>query len=117
MRRSRRERVPSSNRLATRLRLGYLCEAFGRAAVEDATPTLAGPGAYIHQPVCALHGGHVMLDHEDGIASVLQALQRSQQRSGVGRVQSGRRLVNTYTTPKSCDANCVASRRRLQLAG
>src|SRR5262245_9868232 len=55
--------------VATRLRLGYLCEAFGRAAVEDATPTLAGPGAYIHQPVCALHGGHVMLDHEDGIAS------------------------------------------------
>jgi hypothetical protein len=54
---------------------------------------LAGPGTEVHQVVGRAHRALVVLDHDDRVAEVAQALERRDEPRVVALVQPDRRLV------------------------
>ncbi len=78
---------------------------------------LARRRANINQPVGAAHGFQVMLDHEQGIARRLQALQGFEQRLTIGRVQTGRGFVQYVDHAEQLRAQLRRQAQALQLAG
>src|SRR5688572_7390402 len=76
-----------------RLRGAHRMQAVGRTAVEDLATVLAGRGTDIDNPVGAADDIELVLDDEQRVALRLQAIERREQRFGVCRMQTGRRLV------------------------
>ena len=64
-----------------------------RAGRHDPAALLAALRAEVDHPVRGLDHVHVVLDHQDGVAGVDQALQRGQEHPDVLEVQAGRGLV------------------------
>ncbi len=66
----------------------------GRRAVEDDAPALAArAGAEVDHPVGGQHHGRVVLDHDQGVAGVAQALHGAHDAVHVARVQADAGLV------------------------
>ena len=64
-----------------------------RAGSHDAPALFAGAGPDVDDPVTGRHHAQFMLDHNDGVAGIHQALQLRHQLVHVGRVQAGGGLV------------------------
>src|SRR5689334_9649831 len=63
-------------------------------AAEQDTPTaLARRRPNVHDPVGASNHIEIVLDDEQGIAGALEAIERDEQRLGIGGVQPRRRFV------------------------
>ena len=65
----------------------------GRAVEDDRAAALAGAGAHVDQPVGGEHHRRVVLDHDQGVAGVAQAMHRQHDPAHVARMQADRRLV------------------------
>ena len=77
---------------------------------------LARVRPHIDDPVRLPDHVEIMLDHEQRITRRLQAVQRAQQRFGVGRMQAGRRLVEHIHHAKQIRAHLRGQAQPLQLA-
>ena len=78
---------------------------------------LAGGGADVDDPVGVPHHVELVLDDEQRVAGRLQAVERAQQRLGVGRMQAGRRLVEDVDHAEQVRADLRRQAQPLQLAG
>ena len=76
-----------------RVRLLRLRDLLRRAGGDDLAAAVAAFGAEIDDPVGGLDHVEVVLDHDDGVAVVAQAMQHVEQLLDVVEVQAGRRLV------------------------
>src|SRR5690554_391807 len=72
--------------------LGFF-ELFERSHGDDLTAVAPRARAEIYKQIGVLHGVAVMLDDDDRIALVAQALQRLEQPAVVPRMQANRRLI------------------------
>src|SRR6266508_3734193 len=75
------------------------CDGLRRALCHDLTASFPAFGPEIDDPVGGLHDVEVVLDHDDGVAGVDEAMQHVQQALHVGEVQAGRRLVEDVERP------------------
>ena len=66
----------------------------GRAAEEHhLAAALTGPGAQVQDPVRLQHDLRVMLDHDQGVAGIAQALHHADDAQHVARVQPDRGFI------------------------
>ena len=65
----------------------------GRAVEDDRAAALAGARAHVDQAVGGEHHRRVVLDHDQGVAGVAQAVHRQHDPVHVARMQADRRLV------------------------
>jgi hypothetical protein len=65
----------------------------GRALEDDPAAVVAGTGAEVDDPVGVRHDGQVVLDDDDRLAGVDEAVEQAEQPLDVGEVQAGGRLV------------------------
>ena len=72
---------------------GDLLDLRRGALGDDLSPVLAGAGAQIDQVVGGVHRALVVLDDDDRVAEVAQALERADQLLVVALVEADRRLV------------------------
>ena len=91
------------------MRLSGAAPPRAAARGDDAAALVAGARADVDDPVAAGDDAHVVLDHDDRVAGVDQAVQLRQQPVDVGGVQAGGRLVEHVER--------VAALRALQLGG
>jgi hypothetical protein len=64
-----------------------------RALGDDGAAAFAAFGAHVDEPVGALDDVQIVLDHEDRVAQVGQAIEHIQKVLDVGEVQAGRGLI------------------------
>src|SRR3954452_21450986 len=72
---------------------------FGRAGHNDTSALVAALRAEVDDPVGGLDDVQVVLDHEDGVPTVDEAMQDLEELLDVGEVESGRRLVEDIQRP------------------
>ncbi len=70
-----------------------------RAHRDDPAAVVAGPGAEVDHPVGRGDHVEVVLDHDDGVTQVCQAVEDAEQPLDVGEVQPGGRLVEEVERP------------------
>jgi len=68
----------------------------------DLTALVSALGTQVDDPVGRLDDLQIVLDYEDGVAGIGQAVQDVQELSDVMEVQSGGRLVQRYTASGRC---------------
>ena len=78
---------------------------------------LAGGRADVDDPVGTANDIHLMLDDEQRIADRLQAVERAQQRLGVGGMEPGRRLVHHIDDPEQVGDHLGRQPQPLKFAG
>src|ERR1700677_3419474 len=66
---------------------------FGWAAGNDAPAVIAALGPQVHHPVRGLDDIEIVLDHDDRIALIAQALQHYEQLRDIGEMQTRGRLI------------------------
>src|SRR5688572_21267765 len=71
----------------------HLADLLRRALGDDGAAGVAAFGAHVDEPVGALYYVEVVLDHEDRVAQVGQAVEHVEEVLDVGEVQAGGRLV------------------------
>src|SRR6185437_13113902 len=79
--------------IRTRIAAGRVPHLLGRAFGDDVTPAGAAFRPQIDHPVGGLDDIEIVLDDDDGVAVVAQAMQHRQQHFDVVEMQTGRRLV------------------------
>ena len=89
----------------------------GRTAVDDPATALPCRGPDIDDPVRAPDDVHVVLDHEDGVASVLQGLEDGEERLDIGRVQACRRFVEHVDHAEQAGTELCRDAQALHLTG
>lgn len=85
--------------------------------MQHPAPVLTGLWPHIDQPVGPAHHIQLVLDDEDRVPRLLQPSQHSQQRLGVRRMETGRRLVQHIDDPEEARAQLGGETQPLQLAG
>ena len=80
----------------------------GPPGKENLAPGLPGTRTDVHNPIGTANHIQIVLDHKQGVAGSLQAVQRLQQSLGIDRMQPGRRLVKHVDHPEKI---------RIQLGG
>ena len=93
-----------------------MLEPVGRTAVEHAAALLARGRPDVDDPVGMADHVEIVLDDEQRIAGRLQAVERAQQRLGVGRMQPGGRLVEHVDDAEQVGADLRGQPQPLQLA-
>ena len=83
--------------IATSLRVGGLHDIGDRTLGHQLAAALAGAGADVDDVLCVANRVLVVLDHDQRVALVTQALQRTEQNLVVARVQPDGRLVQHVT--------------------
>ena len=68
-------------------------DIFGRAGDDDLSAVLARLGADVDDPVGRFDHVQIMFDHDDGIAEIDQPIQHVEELGDIGKMQSGRRLI------------------------
>ena len=75
---------------------GAVGDEVRRGALENDLPAVvAGAGAEVDDPVGVRHHGLVVLDHDDRLAGVDEAVEQAEQLLDVREVKAGGRLVDT----------------------
>ena len=87
-----------------------------RAAVEQFAAVLAGARADVHQPVRPAHRLVVVLDHQDGIASIPECREHVEQPVLLDRVQADRRLVEDVQDAAQVGADLGGEPEALRLS-
>ena len=77
---------------------------------------LPGAGTDIDYPVRMSHDIKLMLDDEKRVARSLEAVQRAQQRLGVGRMKSRRRFVQDIDDPEQVGSDLGCQAKPLKFA-
>ena len=91
-------------------------ESGRRPAVEDPSAVLAGLRTDIDDPVGAPDDVEIVLDDEDRVATLLQAIERVEQRLAVGGMQAGRRFVEDVDDAEQVRADLRGQPQALRLA-
>ena len=70
----------------------------------------------VHDPVGVAHDVQLMLDHEDGVPRCLEPVERAEERLGVDRMETGRRLVQHVHDAEQVAVHLGAEPEALELA-
>ena len=100
---------------------GVAIRSSARALAHELAAAAARAGSKLHEPIGGFHHFEIVLDDDDRIALVAQALEHADQARGIGRVQADRRFVqNIERSAKpvaelggEIDALKLAARKRL----
>ena len=68
---------------------GVVCESFGGTGADELSAALPAFGSKIDQPVRRFDDVKVMLDHDDRIALIPQAMQHTQQLADIVKMKPG----------------------------
>src|SRR6266568_4935778 len=77
----------------------YPCDRLGRAFGDDLAARLSALGAKVDDVVGGLDHVEVVLDHDDGVARIHEAVQDLEETLDVGEMKAGRRLVEYVERP------------------